>query len=76
MAVKIKIKKNNFDEFEVQWIENGLKNEAKTYFTDDAADAIITKAAMKKEVQRRTCKTCGAYVDETNYCNSCGNELQ
>ena len=27
--VKIKIRKNDFDEFEVQWLENGVKNEAK-----------------------------------------------
>ena len=76
MAVKIKIKKNEFDEFEVQWIENGLRNEAKTCYTDDCEDATLTKAAMEKEVKARTCKTCGAYIDETNYCNSCGNELQ
>lgn len=76
MAIKIKIKKNEFDEFEVQWLENGLLNENKTYYTDDREDATLTKAAMEKEVKVRTCSTCGAYIDETNYCDSCGNELK
>lgn len=52
MAIKIKIKKNEWDEFEVQWIENGKKNEAKTYYTDDEDDAITTKHQMRKEAEK------------------------
>ena len=50
--IKIKIKKNEYDEYEVQWLEDGKKNEAKTYYTDDHEDALGTKAAMEKEAER------------------------
>lgn len=49
MTIKIKIKKNEWDEYEVQWIENGKKNEAKTCYTDDKENAELTKIAMEKE---------------------------
>ena len=51
MLIKIKIRNIN-DEFQVQWIENGKKNEAKTYYTDDEDDAIATKHQMKREVEK------------------------
>ncbi len=49
-VITIKIEKNDFDEYEVQYLENGKKNEAKTYYTDDRDDAILTKKAMEKEI--------------------------
>ena len=51
MTIEIKIKKNEMDEFEVQWIEDGKKSEAKTYYTDDEDDAIMTKVAMEEEAK-------------------------
>ena len=78
MAIKIKIVKNDFDEFEVQWIENGKKNEAKTYYTDDEDDAIMTRAAMRKEANQKTiCSVCQTpNTDGTFYCQTCGNEIK
>lgn len=40
--VYLYIKKNEFDEYEVVWEENGRKVEDKTYYTDDLADAQAT----------------------------------
>lgn len=47
MKVEIKIEKNEYDEYEVQWLEDGFKNEEKTYYTDDEEDAKLTKLAME-----------------------------
>lgn len=57
MAIKIEIKRNEWDEFEVQWIVNGKKIEAKTYYTDDRDDAIATKCTMQKEAEKINRKT-------------------
>lgn len=54
MSVQIKIKKNEYDEYEVQWIENGIHSEAKTYYTNDKEDAELNKVAMEKEALAMT----------------------
>ena len=43
--VTLKIKKLN-DEYCVQWIEGGVIDEGKTYYTDCKQDAIDTRDAM------------------------------
>ena len=45
--VTLKIKKID-DEYAVLWIENGVIDEGKTYYTDDKDDAIQTKNAIIK----------------------------
>ena len=50
--VQVRIVKNEWDEYEVQWIENGKKKEARTYYTDDKEDAQETAKAMRKEALR------------------------
>lgn len=49
--IKLDIKKNEYDEFVVRWIENGQRIESKCYYTDDRQDAVDTMAAMKKEIE-------------------------
>jgi hypothetical protein len=46
MIIKLKIKKNEWDEFEVQYLVDGKKDEAKTYYTDDKEDAELTRDAI------------------------------
>lgn len=75
MAAKTTIKKNESGEYEVRFWNNGRLDENKTYFTDDREDAKNTKQQIDQQIKERTCKTCGAYVDETNYCDSCGSKL-
>ena len=43
--VTLKIKKND-GEYMVQWIENGVIDEGKTYYTDCKQDAIETRDAI------------------------------
>jgi len=78
MTIKIKIKKNDFGEFEVQWLENGKKNEAKTYHTDDYDDAIVTRNEMKRTLLESVCHNCGTKspMDGTFYCQICGCKLE
>lgn len=78
MVIKIKIKKNELGEFEVQWLEDGKKNEAKTYYTDDYDDAIITRNAMKREQLKSVCHGCGTKRpdDGAFYCSTCGCKLE
>ncbi len=45
----LKIKKVD-GEYQVRFYENGVYNDAKTYFTDDKVDAEETKIAMLKEI--------------------------
>jgi hypothetical protein len=47
--VEIKIVKKD-EEYAVQWIENGVVDEVKTYYTDDKDDAIATKAEIEKKI--------------------------
>jgi hypothetical protein len=75
MAAKTTIKKNEHDEYEVRFWNSGQLDEAKTYYTDDREDANSTKQQIDKHIKERTCKTCGAYIDETNYCDSCGGSI-
>ena len=45
LNITLKIKKIN-DEYCVQWFENGVYDENKTYYTDSKQDAIETRDAM------------------------------
>lgn len=47
MKVKLLIKRID-GEYQVQWIEDGVKNEAKTYYTDCREDAKHTLVAIKE----------------------------
>ncbi len=49
-VITIQLIKNNFDEYEVQYLENGVKNEAKTYYTDDHDDAVGTKNLLMTQL--------------------------
>jgi len=49
-VIKLKLKKNDWDEWEVQYLEDGVKNEAKTYYTDDKDDAKATMKAIQKKI--------------------------
>ncbi len=50
--VTIKLKYDpEWEEYQVQYIEDGVVNEARTYHTDDEDDARVTRAAMKKELE-------------------------
>ena len=40
-----------WEEYQVQYIEDGVVNKDKTYHTDDYDDALETMAAMKKELE-------------------------
>ncbi len=40
-----------WEEYQVQYIEDGVINEDKTYHTEDYRDANETLAAMKKELE-------------------------
>ena len=51
MKTEIKIVYNSeWEEYQVQWIEDGIVNESKTYHTEDEEDAKLTKIAMEKEL--------------------------
>jgi len=47
IKVKLRIKKI-LDEWVVQWIQDGVYDEDKTYYTDSKKDAIKTKEAIIK----------------------------
>ena len=47
IKVELRIKKV-LDEWVVQWIQDGIYDEAKTYYTDDKLEAIETKKAIIK----------------------------
>ena len=47
LNVQLKIKKLD-NEYCILWIENGVIDEGKTYYTDDKQDAIDTKKAIIK----------------------------
>ena len=51
-GIKLRIIKNDYDEYEVQWIEDGVINREKTYYTDDYLDAIATRRQMAIEIIR------------------------
>lgn len=53
----LKIRKNDFDEYEVQYLINGIKNEDRTYYTDDLDDAKATLILMQKEINT-VCDDC------------------
>jgi len=42
-----------WEEWIVQYIEDGVVNEAKSYHTEDGADAISTAAAMLRELKKQ-----------------------
>ncbi len=53
--IEIKIVKDQEnDDYEVLWIEDGKRIEAKTYYTDDKEDAELTKTVMEKEAAKET----------------------
>ena len=45
--IKLLLKKIE-GEFVVQWVENGVYSESKTYYTDCKEDAVATMEAMKQ----------------------------
>lgn len=50
--VKIDIKyTSSLDEYCVRYLENGIKNEDKSYYTDDKEDAKATMQAMINEFE-------------------------
>ncbi len=51
--VVLHIKKNDFGEYEVVWEENGKRDEAKTYYTDDLEDAKNTFIATLFQAQKQ-----------------------
>ena len=54
--VNLRIKRLD-GEFAVQWIQDGVYNEGKTYYTDDMDDAKQTKnAIMENESKKDYCK--------------------
>lgn len=48
-----KPKKNNWGDYEVVVYEDGIRDEDKTYYTDDKGDAWATYNEMVKEIERR-----------------------
>ena len=47
IEVKLRIKRDSeWNEWRVEWIQDGIYDEDKTYFTDDKQDAIDTKKAI------------------------------
>jgi len=51
MKIKVKLnsRRNEYGDFCVGWYEDNVKNEDKSYYTDDFADAIGTEELMKIE---------------------------
>jgi hypothetical protein len=39
-------------EYIVRWIENGLFNSEKSYYTDDYEDAVLTMEDMKRRISQ------------------------
>jgi hypothetical protein len=67
------------NEWKVCWIENGKLNEAKSYYTDDKADALATMKSMKGQYKinpDKRCPSCGSTnMDKKGkqyQCYSCG----
>ena len=56
--VNLKIKYNhNWEEWAVQWIQDGVYDEGKTYYTDAKDDAEYTKKAIiESESKKDYCK--------------------
>ena len=56
--VYLRIRKTgNGDEWAVQWIQDGVYDEGKTYYTDAKDDAIDTKKAIiEEESKKEYCK--------------------
>lgn len=53
IEVKLRIKRYpEWNEWRVEWIQDGVYDEGKTYFTDDKQDAIDTKEAIIKAYSR------------------------
>ena len=49
IEVKLRIKRDSeWNEWRVEWVQDGVYDEDKTYFTDDKQDAIETKEAIIK----------------------------
>jgi len=49
-SVKLKVRKlPETNEWVVQWYEDGVYSEDKTYYTDDLEDAILTSKAISEE---------------------------
>ncbi len=42
---------SQWEEYQVRYIEDGVVNEDKTYYTEDYNDALDTMVAMKKELE-------------------------
>ena len=52
--VKLSIKRNEWDEYEVVWTENGKRNEDKTGYTDDLDDAIGTMKLTMEHYEKHS----------------------
>ena len=50
--VRLNLKKNEWDEYEVEWVENGKRNEGKTNYTDDIDDAVGTMKMMMEHYEK------------------------
>lgn len=53
MTIELAIKKNEYNEYEVVWRENGKKDEGKTYYTSDPEDAVNTLVSMLDQYRNK-----------------------
>jgi len=53
MNVKLKVKRlPETNEWKVQWFEDDVLNEDRSYYTDDREDALMTARAMAEEAHQ------------------------
>ena len=57
--VKIQMKKNDYGEYEVRWVDGGKVIKSKTYFTDDKEDAKNTMKLIQIDADRINAKRSG-----------------
>ena len=64
MTRTTKIKRNEWDEYEVHLYEDGTHVEAATYFTDDKEDATLTAKAMCKPITDPAAIRCTSFLSQ------------
>ena len=50
--VRLNLRKTEWDEYEVEWVENDKRNEDKTNYTDDLDDAVGTMKMMMEHYEK------------------------
>lgn len=61
--VKLKIKRlPETNEYKVQWFEDGVLNEDRSYYTDDQEDARMTMRAMADEAHQMGYRSVEAFA--------------